>query len=54
MSAPAVQTLISVIASVTFLATDVGLGQSQFVKFNTVEPNNSTGLKIITFPKKLK
>ena len=49
MSAPAVQTLISVIASVTFLATNMGLGRSQFVKSDTVEPSNSTGLKMITF-----
>jgi hypothetical protein len=43
MSAPAGQTSISIIANVTFLATNMSLGRSQFVKSDTVEPNNSTG-----------
>ena len=47
MSAPAGQTLISL----TFLATNMSLGRSKFVKSDTVEPNNSTGLKMITFHK---
>ena len=51
MSAPAGQTSISVIACVTFLATNMGLWQSQFVKSDTVESNNSTGLKMVNFLK---